>query len=190
MLSKNVAWRKQRRNYDWVEGKPKSGSTPATMSTSNTRRQPAWSKMTNWLNVMTGIKRPSFLIGWWRRSSEIHKKVGGGVFSRLASLTRRERVFGVMTTNRPCWKPAFRRSLAFARITKKSANSFHCSRWMNSNGSYAFGACSWSRSSMAALRERRTRPFSSTPRHLTVMSSPTFTMSSVFLTRKFASSLM
>ena len=42
----------------------------------------------------------------------------------------------------------------------------------------------------AALRDRRTRPFSSTPRHLTQISSPSLTMSSVCFTRKLASSLM
>jgi hypothetical protein len=54
----------------------------------------------------------------------------------------------------------------------------------------SFSVISASRSAMAALRDNRTRPFSSTPRHLTVIPSPTLTMSSVFLTRKLASSLM
>jgi len=51
-------------------------------------------------------------------------------------------------------------------------------------------AISLSRSSIAARRERRTRPFSSTPRHLTAISSPTLQICSVFATRKLASSLM
>jgi len=54
----------------------------------------------------------------------------------------------------------------------------------------ASGFISASRSAMAALRDSFTRPFSSTPRHLTQISSPILTMSSVFLTRKLASSLM
>ena len=45
-------------------------------------------------------------------------------------------------------------------------------------------------SAIAALRLSLTRPFSSTPRHLTQISSPILTMSSVCLTRKLASSLM
>ena len=54
----------------------------------------------------------------------------------------------------------------------------------------ALPSSSLARSAMAALRLRRTRPFSSTPMHLTQMTSPILTTSSVALTRKSASSLM
>ena len=50
--------------------------------------------------------------------------------------------------------------------------------------------CDWSRSFIAARRLNFTRPFSSTPMHLTGMMSPVLTTSSVRLTRKSASSLM
>jgi hypothetical protein len=70
---------------------------------------------------------------------------------------------------------------SFSRLLRASARA---------TSFYALAPTSFSRSSMAALRERRTRPFSSTPRHLTQISSPILTMSSVCLTRKLASSLI
>src|SRR5664280_539415 len=71
-----------------------------------------------------------------------------------------------------------------------------CSCWSaDSAGWPSLGTCSpvppisLSRSAIAALRDKRTRPFSSTPRHLTQISSPRLTLSSLCLTRKLASSL-
>src|ERR1017187_8722545 len=89
-----------------------------------------------------------------------------------------------------------RQSSLFGRRQTKSADGFPFALelmrqdYLASVAATSFPATSLSRSSIAAFRESRTLPFSSTPRHLTVMSSPTLTMSSVFLTRKLASSLM